>query len=399
MLFIIYWVTFKMTGKREIGLIAATLLAVSIDSIEFSRKVRMYTMFMPIFLLFSYYAFQFIESNKRSGLDFVNKFKEKIGINLLFILPAIMLGLLSAHLHLLAANFIFILFTYLLVMGIIFYKNKRKSSSRYFIFLAFLVIGGWLLSLTNGAFLSGLGTQDHFSYINKSFSDYSNVILAVSLMILGAHYLIKSKLKEGVFIATSYSVIFLGAMFLWDRNTGSQYLFFAKSFQIILIAGGIWAVANFLKENLKNYNKKAYLLSVLAFILIVPNLTYFFQDENTYTQTSRSSNPNYNKVFGYFIKEKNNADVLISRNFRNFYWRGSKTKTYSLGGERAGEDEKKLTQERLENIMSKNLSGWIIYSDNDESFISKEAEEFIEKNLERVSNSNIRGPISVYRWH
>jgi 4-amino-4-deoxy-L-arabinose transferase-like glycosyltransferase/phage pi2 protein 07 len=395
---IIYLIATRMSGRKEIGLIAAVLMAVSIDSIEFSRKVRMYVMFMPIFLSFTYFAFKFIESKRKSSVDFINKFREKTGLNLIFIVPAFILGLLSIHLHLLAGNFLFILLAYIVVMWFISYKKDQKINNRYFIYLILLLIGGWLISLTNKAFVSGLGIQDHFSYFDKSFSDYSNSILAAGLMAVGAHYLIKSKLKEGVFLTTSYLVIFLGAVFLWDRNTGSQYIYFAKPFQIILIAGGIWAIASFLRENLKSHNKRAYLFSILALLLIVPNLAYFFQDENTYTQTSRSSNPSYNKVFGYFIKEKSDSDVLISRNFRNFYWRGSKTKTYSLGGERATAEEKKLTQEKLNEIMSKNSSGWIIYSDNDESFISKEAEEFIEKKLEKVSNSMVRGPISVYRW-
>lgn len=355
-------------------------------------------MFMPIFLLFSYYAFQLIESKKKSGLDFINKFREKTGLNLIFILPAAILGVLSIHLHLLAANFVFILFAYFATLGILNYRKNKKINNRYFIYLIIIIITGWLLSFTSSSFLSSLGFQDHFSYFEKSFSDYSNSILVVGLMILGVYYLIKNKQKEGVFITTAYLVIFLGAMFLWDRNTGSQYLFFAKSFQIILIAAGIWAIANFFKENLKKYNQKAYLFSIVAFILIVPNLSYFFQEENTYIQTSKSSNPNYNKVFGYFIKEKGDNDVLVSRNFRNFYWRGSKTKTYSLGGERAGENEKKLTKERLRAIIANNPNGWVIYSDNDESFISKEARQLIKMELEEVSNSSVRGPISIYKW-
>lgn len=394
---IIYWITFKMTSKKTAGLIAAAILAVSIDSIEFSRKVRMYIMFMPVFLSFAYFTFQLIESKRKSGLDFINKFREKTGLNLLFAIPAILLGILSMHLHLLAANIIFILFTYFAVMGVVNLK-KTGFKNRYFVYLLLLVIGGWLMSSISGAFISGIGLKDNFSYISKSFSDYSSLILVAGLMVIGSYSLIKGHLEKGVFITTSYLAIFLSAIFLWDRNTGSQYIYFAKSFQIILIAGGIWAIANFLKDNLKKHNQNAYLFSIIALLLIVPNLGYFFQEENTYNQTSKSTNPNYNKVFGYFIKEKGDNDVLISRNFRNFYWRGSQTKTYSLGGERAENNEDRITQEKLREIINANPSGWIIYSDNDESFITKEATTIIERDLEKVSNSNVRGPISVYKW-
>lgn len=395
---IIYWITFKLTSNKIMSLIAAVLMAVSVDNIEFSRKVRMYIMFMPIFLIFSYYIFELIESKKKSSLDFINEFRDKTGINLVFVVPALIFGILSIHLHLLAANIVFILFVYFLVAGIIDYKKENNFTNKYFVYLLLLILGCWMMSFVSGAFFSGLGIKDNFSYFSKSFSDYSNAILTIGLMIFGAKYLIQEKQKVGIFILSSYLAIFLSAMFLWDRNIGSQYIFFSKSFQVILIASGIWFVANFLKENLKKYSNKAYLFFIVAALLIVPNLAYFFNEENAYTQTSRSSNPNYNKVFGYFIKEKGNDDVLISRNFRNFYWRGSKTRTYSLGGERADQEEKKLTQKRLEETIITNPSGWIIYSDNDESFISKEAREFIDKNLEKVSNSKVRGPISVYQW-
>jgi hypothetical protein len=130
----------------------------------------------------------------------------------------------------------------------------------------------------------------------------------------------------------------------------------------------------------------------------VPNYAYFWQEENTYTQTARSGNPNYRKIFDYVIKKKNTDDVLITRNFRNFYWAGQRMTVYSLGGERADKLEKKLTLNRLQEIIKKHLSGWLVFSDNDEGFISKEAQLYIENNLEKISNSQVRGPISVYRW-
>ncbi|MDD3498194.1 MAG: glycosyltransferase family 39 protein [Candidatus Moranbacteria bacterium] len=394
----VYWVSAKMTGKKTIGIIAAVLMAVSIDNIEFSRKVRMYIMFMPVFFVFSYYAFRFIESKKKSEVRFINDFRKKTGLNLAYLLPVFLLGFLSMHLHLLAANFFFILAFYFAVMGVLKYNKSRNLKNRYLAYLAILFLGGWAMTLVSGAFLSGLGAQDHFSYFSKSFSDYSNPVLAAGMMVLGAYILIQKRRKEGIFMTSAYLAIFLGAVFLWERNTGSQYLFFIKSFQIVLIASGVWAASDFLRINLKRYNQKAYLLSIVAFLLVIPNLGYFFQEENAYTQTSRSSNPNYKKVFGYFIKEKDENDILIARNFRNFYWRGSKTDTITFGGERAEEEDRKLTLESLQNIISKNESGWLIYGENDEDFIKNDAQEFIEKNLEKVSHSSLRGPVSVYRW-
>jgi len=395
---IIYIVSVKMTGRKAIGIISAILLAVSIDSIEFSRKVRMYIMFMPVFLLFSYFAFKFLESKRKSASETISKLKEKTGLNFLYFIPAFLFAFLSMHLHLLTANFAFILLVYFLAMGILSYRKNNKIKSKYLSYTVLLLFLGWAMSFFSKDFLAGLTWENHFSYLEKSFADYSNPFLAIGLILAGIYYLLKTKTKEGVFIASSYLTILLGSIFLWDRSAGSQYLFFAKPFQVILISAGILFIAMFLKNNLKKYANKTYIFSILIILLILPNFTYFFQEENTYTQTSSSPNPSYGKVFAYFTREKEKGDVLISRNFRNFYWRGSHTKTYSLGGERAGEKEKKLTKERLLNILKKNSSGWIIYSENDENFISKEAEIIIEENLEEVSNSSVRGPISIYRW-
>lgn len=395
---IVYFITLKFTGKKIVALLATVLLAVSIDGIEFSRKVRMYAMFMPIFFSFAYFSFQFFESKRKCKLEIINKFRKKTSLNLFFAIPVIILGLLSMHLHLLAANMVLILLAYFLVMGIISYNKSKEIKNRYFIYLIITIFAGWLFSSKNKVFLSGLGIQDHFSYFEKTFSDYSNAILVVLLMAIGAYYFIKRRVAEGVFVATAYLTIFLGAMFLWDRNTGSQYLFFAKPFQIILIAVGIFAVADFLKNNSKKYGNKIFATTIISLLLIVPNFAYFFQDENAYTQTSRSGNPNYKKVFSYVVAKKKDGDVLITRNFRNFYWRGSKMKIFSLGGERATKLEKKLTLKKLQDILKTNPSGWLVYSDNDTSFISKESRNYISKNLQKISNSRVRGPISVWHW-
>ena len=395
---IIYFISLKFVKNKKIALLSAILLTVSINSIEFSRKVRMYAMFMPVFFLFTYSVWQFIESKRKCKLEAINNFRKKTGLNLFFLLPAIILGLLSMHLHLLTANIIFILLAYFLIMGIILYNKSGELKNRYLIYFGLTIFIGWLFSLKNKVFLSGLGIQDHFSYFEKSFADYSSAILTILLIIAGAYYLIHTKMKTGVFILVSYLTIFLGAMFLWDRNTGSQYLFFAKPFQIILIASGIFAVANFLKENSKQYGGRIFTATIIILLLIVPNYAYFFQEENTYTQTSRSGNPNYRKVFKYVASKSQPKDVFITRNFRNFYWQGKNIKVFSLGGERANNDEKKLTLKRLQKIMKSNLSGWIIYSDNDESFISKDAKKFINLHLEKISNSRVRGPISVWHW-
>ncbi|MFA6184294.1 MAG: hypothetical protein WC682_04295 [Parcubacteria group bacterium] len=397
---LIYWISFRFTGNRIIGLLAALLLTLSIDGIEFSRRVRMYAMFMPVFLIFAWVAFCFFESKIKSRWIGLNKFNKKLNLNFIFLIPVIFLGVLSMHLHLLAANFVFIALVYFIIMGIIEYIRTKKITNHYIVYSLGMVILGVIMNLKSNALLSSMGWVNHFSYLDKTFLDYSNGLTPLILIAIGGYYLIKNnKQREGVFLLTSYLIILLGAIFLWDRNSGEQYLFFAKSFQIILIASGIWAIANFFKENLKKYNQKVYWATMLFLLLAIINWGYFLAPENAYKQTSQSDNPNYKNVFSFVLSKKGTNDILITRNFRNFYWQGAQMSVISLGGERAEGDNKKITLNRLIEITTVNPSGWIIYSDNDKAFFSKDALTYIENNFKKIDNLKVRGPINVYYWN
>ena len=193
----------------------------------------------------------------------------------------------------------------------------------------------------------------------------------------------------------SFLVPLFSAIFLWSRNVGGQYIFFIKPFGTILIASGIYFLAKFFQDNLRDYGKKAYLATIILALLILPNYAYFFQSDNAYNQTSSSSNPNYRKIFTYFKKYKKDGDVLITRNFRNYYWSGSKIKVFDFGGELSKE---KLSLEDIKKITAENPSGWFIVSGNDESYISNDAIEYVVRNLEKISNPQVRGDVIVYRW-
>ena len=130
-------------------------------------------------------------------------------------------------------------------------------------------------------------------------------------------------------------------------------------------------------------------------ILILPNYAYFLEKNNTYNQTSSADNPNYRKIFTYFKKYKKDGDVLITRNFRNYYWSGAKVRVFDFGGELSKE---KLSLNQVQQISTENTSGWFIISGNDESYIANDAISYIEKNFEKVSNPQVRGDVMVYRW-
>ena len=134
----------------------------------------------------------------------------------------------------------------------------------------------------------------------------------------------------------------------------------------------------------------------------MPNYGYFFQNDNTYKQTSESETPSYKKIFAYFKKNKTDNDVLMARNFRNYYWSGAKVKVFDFGVSVSGDGSQvssnKLTLDKLKNIVAENPHGWFIISENDEVYISNETMDYITKNFNKVSDVAVRGKVLVYRW-
>jgi hypothetical protein len=401
--FLIYLAGTYFTKKRTIGLLSAFLFAISIDGIEFDRKLRMYAMFLPVYLLFSWLLFRFLEDKYKGKIGFIKAVSDKWGLNLLFLIPAVLAGILSLETHQLTGNMAFVIGFYLLFWGIINWKKNKSYFNKYSLIFGLGILGfiGALVSIPKvvGSSMAGLVFfTSHWEYIKISLSDFSNGILGMIFTILGIYFISKKQgmPKEGSWLVMSFLVPLLAAVFLWSRNVGSQYIFFIKSFEIILIASGIYFTAKFFKDNLKNYGKKAYIAAIVLALLILPDYAYFFQhDDNTYNQTSASSNPNYRKIFTYFKKAKKDGDVLITRNFRNYYWSGAKVKVIDFGGELS---KGKLSLADIQNISASNQSGWFIISTNDETYIAGDAVDYIVKNFQRVSNPQVRGSVLVYRW-
>lgn len=402
-IFLVYLVATYFTKKKTIGLLSAFLFAISVSGIEMDRRLRMYAMFLPVYLLFSWLLFRFLEDKYKGKIGFLKAVSDKWGLNLLFLLPAVLMGILSLKTHQLTGNIIFVIGFYLLFWCIAAYRKSQSYKNKYAVIfilaiagfiLASIVIPGQIRSFTAGLRFF----NNHWEYLSIAFSDYSNGILGFIFAVLGIYFLAKKQNlpKEGSWLAISFLVPLLAAIFLWNRSVGSQYIFFIKSFEIILIASGIYFTAKFFKDNLQNYEKKSYFAAIILSLLILPNYAYFFEtNDNTYNQTSASSNPNYRKIFTYFKKAKKEGDVMITRNFRNYYWSGAKIKVFDFGGELAKE---KLSLSDIQNISAASPSGWFIVSSNDESYIANDAVDYVVKNFEKVSNPQVRGDVLVYRW-
>lgn len=400
---IIYFAGNYFTKRKTIGIISAFLFAVSIMGIEFDRKLRMYAMFLPIYFLFSWFFYKFLEEKYEGKLKFLKVVNERWGFNFLFLVPVLFFGVLSFLAHQLTVNFVAVAAFYLIIWVVASYRSGNKFRNKYVYLIGMGILGVILLTIFYpGEISSNLGGlqffNNHWEYFGIIFSDYKGSIPAFLFALLGIYFIYRKRemKREGSFLAVSFFVPLLMAIFLWSRNVGDQYIFFVKPFEIVLIASGIYCAADFFKENLRKNGNKAYVASIILALLIVPNYSYFFEKDNAYNQTSDSSNPNYRKIFTYFKKSKKEGDVLITRNFRNYYWSGAKVKVFDFGGELAKE---KLSLEDVKKITSENKSGWLIFSDNDESYISNDVVIYAEKNFEKVSNVQVRGKIKVFRWN
>lgn len=398
----LYFVGKKMTGQKIIGLIAAFLFAINISGIIFDRTVRMYSMFFPVYLMMSYFIFKMLEGKESGGRKIISQIKKRFGINLLYVLPTILVAALAFHLHLLASNIILVVLIYLIYKAASEWKKTTKFFNLYARYVA-MILGIFLVSFILlpqyiSPFLSSFTLTDHFSYLGKIFSDFNNPLLAITLIILGVYSLWREKKNESAFLAASFFVPALSAIFLWDRNPGDQYIFFVKSFELILIASAVYFLANFFSKRFPGKEKMAYIGSILAVLLLLPNYGYFFEENNVYRQNSRSEDPNYKKVFAYYMKNKKDGEVLVTRWFRNYYFPRANAELITFGGERSEKDEKKINGERLRKIHQENPCGWFIWSSSDDAYITADAKEYARKNFEQINDVAVRGDITVNYW-
>ncbi|KKQ43716.1 MAG: hypothetical protein US63_C0046G0004 [Candidatus Moranbacteria bacterium GW2011_GWC2_37_8] len=400
---LIYFVAKYFTKKNTIGLLSAFLFAVSISGIIFDRRLRMYAMFFPVFLLFSWLLYKFYEQPYVGKHKWCKKLHEKLSVNVMYIIPAILVGALSMKVHDLTVSIAAIFSVYVIIMAGKSIYSKNSLLNKYTVTL------GVILAVTTGAFIFAFDKigkyaagikffNDNFSYFSIVTTDYSHPIVALLFFAIGLYYLIKQKkaTKEAVWLAVSFLVPFLMAVFLWRRNAGPQYIFFAQSFEIMLIASGIYAVADYLKNNLKGFSaKKTFMVAIILTVVLLPDWAYFAQENNVYNQTSKAENPNYREIFTYFKKKKLAGDVLLTRNFRNYYLSGQNAKVYDFGGELA---EEKFPLSSLQSIVRENQSGWVILSDNDERYIANDAMKYIESSMTKINDVAVRGNVMVYRW-
>ncbi len=402
---LVYLVGASLTKRRQIGLIAAAFFALSINAIEMDRTLRMYAMFAPVFLSFAWLVFLSLERTPRDA--FGKKLSRLTGLHPWYFLGAVSLGALSLHLHLLTVNIALALLVYLSIMAVSEIR-KGKKRNKYSVLLLSGFLSAVLIMILRPheaeQALAGLKFfEDHYSYLSIVLRDFQHPLIGLILIVFGAIALARSgERRESLFLSSLTGGIIFAAVFLWNRVVGEQYVFFVVSFASILLGSGVYYLAEYLSSQL--YGRRVFAVVLALSFLLVPNYGYFFSENNTYRITSRADRPDYRKVFTFVRKHSIAGDVLVTRNFRNYYWSGMRLKTYDFGSERTEAEltregkVSKITREYIEKIVEENPSGWVIFSDNDEKFITKEARAWLVQNLRKISHPNVRGKISVYRW-
>jgi hypothetical protein len=401
---VVFRMTVFLTKRKEMGLVAAFLVAVSISALIIDRRLRMYAMFVPVFVAFSYASFRALEGEYTGKIALVRTLWQKMGINGMWVLPAFFLGALSLHLHLLTANSVFIVVAYAGVMAVL----ARRAQGRWTLNKYTAILGAFVAGLIGLRIFAHQSFQllvssfsfpdNHYEYANIALKDFSQPLLAMLCLTAGVWFLLKqeNKTKEGWWLALSFAVPIFFAVFVWRRNVGEQYIAFVQPFKTMLVAIGIYAIALFFDKHLKKvFGNKAFAWTLILLLLLVPNYGYFFQSDNTYHQTAQSDNPQYRKVFGFVMKNYVTGEVMVTRDLRAYYMSGAKMPLENIGGEITKD---KLTLDRLQSIQKQYVHGWVVLSDNDAVFVSNEAMTFIQKSMERMSHPAVRGQISVYHW-
>lgn len=403
----LYTITLSFTKNRWVALLASFLWAVSIPALEINRKIRMYSMFAPIFLFFMWSVFQLMESRIRNVLEqSYPSLKILFAIRWWYVIPVFLSGLLAMHLHPLAGNFVIVLCIYVTTMIFVTSEVMRR---RYLGYLLLLIVLAIFVRFARpaewGFFTQSLTITEHLSYITHLLRSYWHPLLGSIVIMLGAWSLIHDPQtkKAGIWIGSTFFGISIMAIFFWARNVGPQYIFFVQPFGMILAAAGVVYCAKWLQN--VSRNKKAFVYVICAACVMLPNYGYFFEKNNTYHITASAETVNYRKVFDYVKRNYVTGDVLVTRNFRNYYWSDLGARVYDFGSERS-EDQleqegkvKKITRAYIEEIVAQNPSGWVIIADNDEIFVEKEAQEYFDAHMERMKGSSLlNGDVRVYRW-
>ena len=320
---LIFLITFFVTKNPTIALFSTVFLSVSISALLFDRKFRMYSMFAPVYLLFSFSVFQFIESKPgKKSFKIFRKLKKKTTFNWIYLIPVVVLWKIAMATHDLALNILPMIGIYFVVMAVVTYlKNRELKSNKYlwFVGISAVIVAVFISSdFVQGA-LFHTKFVSNWSYLEKVTFDYSHLILAFSVIVFGSYFLAKKYDKAGIWTVVSFFSLLVFAMFFWRKNVGDQYIYFAQPFKVIIIATGVYYLVKIVTKKIFDRSKKHFvILSIFSFVILI-NLPFFFSKDSFYEGSRSWNHPNYREVFHYYLKHREDNSAIATRQLTNYY--------------------------------------------------------------------------------
>lgn len=398
---LVFFVARYFTKSAAIALIAAFLAAAGESEIIFSRRLRMYSMFYPVYLAFAYLFYRFLESEYRGKVEIFKKIREKFGINLFYFLPALLLGLVSYNTHVLTGSFILALGAYCAILFL--WKFRRLPLiNKYSALLGSLAGGGLFINIFLPKFSNLIEKkinffEDNYSYFERAFTDFRHpLVLGTVLAAIGVFYLFKrAKLsKEALWLSASLAAPLFAAVFIWQRTPANRFIYFLLSFVSILSACGIYYLALLIKEKAFKFKGALVLLIILALVFL-PDYSHLYGKKSVYKSAETYSDPDFRKVFRYVLENKKPDDVFITRAYQSFYFRDFQIKVYDVKSEPF---EKKNCGQRFQEIINDNSSGWVILAGTDKLSVCSNGYKYLDDNLEKISADKIGRGVKLYRW-
>ncbi len=390
----IFIVSFLITGNIYISLISS-VLSISVSALMFDRKLRMYSMFAPVYFLFSYAVYQFFESKHYPKfLKQINSFSEKTKLNWHYLLPVILFGIISLMTHLLAVNIVPTVLAYFVFMAIYLRKDPVKQKKYFWLLgisVLFIATASQTSTFHGAANFFEIG-KSNWSYFQKVTLDYSYGLLAFTFFIPGCVYLVKKHKKIGVWTILSFLVPLFMAIFVWDRNAGHQYIYFTEPFKVIIMASGIYFSAKTISKKIFPNRRFAFAALAIYFILLLFNFQFFVSDESFYQHPKKWSYSNYRQAYQYFLKKRASNEVIMMRTFMSYNIRGSNSAVLSYGV------PDKLTLEKIKEAQEQYDGIWLINTDG-EFNIKGNAKKFIKENFGLIEAKYTNDKVRIWHWN
>ncbi len=398
---LIYFIALSFTGNKYIALIAALLAAVGESGILFTRRLRMYAMLFPVYLIFSWTVYKLYESRYDGKFSFFRKIYQKLEINPSYLIPAVLAGLAAYEIHEVATSIIVTIVAYCSIFAVRDFF-KKKFFSKYTLTLA-AVLAGYLFA---SAFFSSaiklmkesvsfLNRRD-YEYIKFYFTDFEFLAVGAALIILGAWFLTVKlkKTKESVFLLASAFAPLAFAVSSWVRDPAHRYIYFIQSFGIILAAVGVWALINLTSEKFPKYKRITALVVIILFLATL-NHSHIWGKNNFYRKIESAEYVDFTQLFSYIKQNSRPGDVMITRSYRSYYFSDWEMPVYDV---KDLAFEKSDCRELFKKIMAENKSGWIVIPEVDNPSVCKDGKQFLYDELGNIKSKEIPGEVFVYKW-